>query len=170
VVVGNQFPEQHLNGPITGPFLLQLPWLLNHDPELPLINAGFWRFLIALLPRHYRNGWRLQCFAYPFRLAEQPLKLSTVVHQVFAPETLRKQNLDFLGIRPASLREEREKGLFFLSFRTSLQRRAFDRMIQAGRWHSLRSANSKNPKNDLGHSVRSIAAQESTKEWLELTF
>jgi hypothetical protein len=136
------------------PFLLQLPWLLNHDPELPFVIPGFRRFFITLLPRHNRNCWRLQCFAYSFRLAEQPFKLSTVVHQVFAPETLLKQNLDFLDIRPASLREEREKGLFFLSFRTSLQRRAFDRMIQAGRWHSLHSfppwGDSKNGKNGKG--------------------
>ena len=155
--------------PHQGPFLLQLPWLLDPDPELPLIKAGRGRFFIALLPRDNRDGWRLQRFAHLLRLAEQSLQFTAVVHQVFPPDKRRDQNVDFLCLRPAPLREEREKSLSFLSSLTSLQRRASDRTAPAGRWRSLDSSEPQNSKTGQGDSVKPIAPQESSAERLELT-
>ena len=155
--------------PHQGPFLLQLPWLLDPDPELPLIKAGRGRFFIALLPRDNGDGRRLQRFAHLLRLAEQSLQFTAVVHQVFPPDKRRDQNVDFLCLRPAPLREEREKSLSFLSFLTSLQRRASDRTAPAGRWRSLDSSEPQNSKTGQGDSVKPIAPQESSAERLELT-
>ena len=135
--------------PHQGPFfLLQLPWLLDPDPELPLINAGRGRFFIALLPRDNRDGRRLQRFAHLLRLAEQSLQFTAVVHQVFLPDKRRGQNVDFSGLRPACSRDKREKGLSFLSSLTSLQRRASDRKVSACGPHSLHSSLTRGgPKN-----------------------
>ncbi len=155
--------------PHQGPFLLQLPWLLDPDPELPLINAGRGRFFIAFLPRHNRDGRRLQRFAHLLRLAEQSLQFTAVVHQVFPPDKRRDQNVDFLCLRPAPPREGREKSLSFLSSLTSLQRRASDRTAPAGRWRSLDSSEPQNSKTGQGHSVKSTAPQESSEEWTERT-
>ena len=126
--------------PHQGPFLLQLPWLLDPDPELPLINAGRGRFFIALLPRDNRDGWRLQRFAHLPRLAEQSLQFTAVVHQVFPPDKRRGQNVDFSGLRPVCSRDKREKSLSFLSSLTSLQRRASYRKVSACGPHSLHSS------------------------------